>query len=960
MTERFQNLLNHFEQIPIDLLRARTLKDKLLYLLGRISENDGQSSQSMGVTLAKKRSNVSIMQTDYDSDSTDMSTPRATNEQDLPGYSGASRPPRPKRRKLYDPTLLYMINDKNDVTNTDGNKPEQLKSTPSKPSGSLQDPTSTKKRIPGETLSETLLSYMSPGRIAQQINNGFGEEVISLDQLPDKMVNIMTTFEDMVDLRINENDNSSSCGSKAVSDAEFDNNRQLETPLPTDPANGCRYDLRSNRKSTSNLASAESKRKRNSKIQILSDEQINPPGSGSEIVIVSDEEPVSTTSQSQQVQQTQFQAVGMTVLYNGVPFIPVYDPESNSVKLTPISQDRSNFVNEPIHPCTTSIPNQIIGNVIDSSGYMIATDQSNNQFINFVDNSAIIGSNILSNRFITETTSNQMDATNNSAENRMIVVVTDDVNKEGTQPIQVNQQSTCEIPKEVLKEQSHETNANQMKDKPNPMAQFKVISGQKVVTPKQLIRPNIPSSSRSLSTPRDKIKKVLDFNTPNRFRLDEIMEGKNETGLNTSRFFSETPHNRTITSSVSRSAPPKVDSAVQSRRASIEKSLESNDAFVPAEENTVISVEGETPKVRKNNRRSCVRTISTHKEINAEENEKRLNRVAVTKKKICADDVDSNESEKNDEINAAEEWNRQKEARNLPIDQIVREQNSKKEENKMPTGRKRSRRSKKKPPPKKNTNPAKAVIEKLTKSFDVSLNSSLDISMNSTIQNEAKMLEENLKSAKKLTPIKQTIHKSAKKKTPIGKKLQIKLPTKSPKYKALKKIKSAKNLVTEKTNNDNAKADNVTNNAVLKTEIDTKSATMANKMEIEPQSNDQAQIYVSENTTDDLEVAQNLISMQEVILLQESEKKKAQKPSTPEVQSDSVSMSASQPVVEVAVCKTMSQPLPVEKISSTLLKNIAQPNLSLSALLETPYKDNGLAFPRTPGLNSILPQLTTP
>lgn len=132
-------------------------------------------------------------------------------------------------------------------------------------------------------------------------------------------------------------------------------------------------------------------------------------------------------------------------------------------------------------------------------------------------------------------------------------------------------------------------------------AQLKQISIQKVVTPKQLIKSNIRSNSRSLSTPRNENPhvRVLDINcSPNRLRLSEINVNKNESISNTSRFFNETPHNRSIASSLPSSAPPKVDSSFQSRRISIEKSIESStaDVFVPIDENTRISGDSETPK----------------------------------------------------------------------------------------------------------------------------------------------------------------------------------------------------------------------------------------------------------------------------------------------------------------------------------------------------------------------------
>lgn len=968
VSEFFDAELARYDQIPYELLRVQSLKDKIQYVC-RMARSDRSNqptqSQSVNATVTRKRPNTCVIQSDYESDSTTMSSPQATNENDLPGYDGSSRPPS-KRRKLFDPNLI--INDGG--TSFDGIKSENQKMSPVKSTPSFQDPTSSKYlqmstskgAIPGKELSEMFMAHGLPPLIAENINSALGDGNISLAQLSGKIDDICETFtfEPMINDLHADFTNSSYDTSKGLSETEYEtarveDNRELNTPLPNEPS---RYNLRSTGKSRSAQlnTSVESKRKKNSKVQILSDEQINPLECA---IVLSDTEepvePVSTTSQTQ--------------------YFMLVDPASGTWKYTPMMTDKYSHTDEQTQSYAFGLQNQII----TPFGGVINAEQSNGQIINILDNNGIFNANILGpNQIVTESASNQGDSTIYVSEfrDRVIMVDKDEVNKEGAQSMEIDQQqSGPEGTKETLKKQPEQTTNDQTKEKPNPLAQFKIISGQKVVTPKQSIKPNIPSSSRSLSTPRDKIKKVLDFNTPSRFRLTELVENKNESFSNTSRFFSETPQNRSITSSLPSSAPPKVNSVFQSHKVSIEKGVESTtDVFVPSDENTVVSVEGETPKVRKNNRRSCVRTISAHKEINPEENEKRLKRVASAKKKICPEDGDSNGSEADNKKeepkvpqskeSAMEEWNRIQLVKKNPglFDQYLREESSKKEENQLSTGRKkRQRRTKKKPAAKsaaKSTAKpaAKIVVDESTKAVDISVNSSFDVSMNSTMTDlAARMLEENLKSAKKATPIKQDVPKSAKKKTPMGK-LQIKLPPmNSPKNKALKRLKSSKSLAPAQT------AENVVSSALPEKPVEIEiraeiSEPKVSEKQLESQASDQAPIVVSENTTDDLEVAQNLISLQEVILQKENEKKKALQPQQPEVQNDSVSMSQ----FEVPLCKTISEPMTVDRTKSSLLKSVTKSNLSMSALLETPFKDNSQMFPKTPGFNTIMPQLTTP
>lgn len=78
------------------------------------------------------------------------------------------------------------------------------------------------------------------------------------------------------------------------------------------------------------------------------------------------------------------------------------------------------------------------------------------------------------------------------------------------------------------------------KDEMNLVARLNQNSSQKVVTPKQLIKSNIPNSSKQPSTPHNKNPhvRVLDFDcTPNRFRLSEIDENKTDSIDVLSHFF---------------------------------------------------------------------------------------------------------------------------------------------------------------------------------------------------------------------------------------------------------------------------------------------------------------------------------------------------------------------------------------------------------------------------------------
>lgn len=586
-----------------------------------------------------------------------------------------------------------------------------------------------------------------------------------------------------------------------------------------------------------------------------------------------------------------------------------YDPKSQPIFL-------------PLQlPNSTTIP------IVDQQELNLFTHQSANQILSII---------------LADPNQQGLVDTMNDQNLRFICVNKSEVNMEGSQPMQILA-SQPDTAKGSEKKQEETALNEKPKENADILTQFEQME-QKPSTPNQMIKSSIPSTSRSLSTPRHGRQhvRVLDFNnTPNRFQLAGILEGKHELSSNTPKFPDGTPHNRSIASSLPSSAPPKINSVLPNEKKAEGKFIEA-EAFI--DENTNISGDGETPKVRKRNRKSVVRTISAHKQTNQVENDKRLKRVAVTKKKISTEDGDSNGSQSNNQPaeaksteDALAEWLKIRSASNNQqlFEQNLREQNSKKQESEIPTGRKRrSRRGAKKPAPKKKQAAKKAANESI-KSVDLSMNSTLDLdSQNCTVTNlEAQLLEENLRSAKKVTPVKQIIHKSAKKKTPLGK-LQIKLMP-SPKNK-LKKLKSAKKEASSQASSEAKEQNNATSTSAMNNTVEVTSAEVKSCADVK------STTPVTEKSKDDLEVAQNLISMQEVILKQANER--------------SNQTAGAAPTLQLSAIKCVV----VERNDIELLR-AQNPALSMSALLETPFKGDLNMFPRTPGFNALLPpNLATP
>lgn len=992
MTEVIDEELNKHEpmSVPYELQQLKTSDEKTIYICQKYrmfrKNATSESSQDLGQiqststgAVSRKRPNISR----NSRNSSDSDLMEQSSEHSMQQNSSSYSRPAKRRRVIDDPDLIIVRKSESKMSEKPCKTPLKvyLTSHHKGPTSSNTLQMSSSTLFTGEQLGESVINANVLMNITQQINELPNVEE-RLGKAGDIAGNVVTN-QDLLDTLVNNCIDdimptfSSSGDSRAYSEEDCEivpneDDRELNTPNPKESLFKSRYDLRSNRKSILG-ASAEAKQ-RSERPQILSDQRVDilPPGVLSQCrsepieLSDSDTEAVTTTSQPHYQQQP---------IYFQIPqqqtgsYIQI-DPTSGKLLLISNGQSQPLALSLAQYQTATSTVgfpmDAIATNVIDDSQFTVNEGP----------------------QLLTMVAPNQNCSTiSDDKHNRFIVINSDDVITEGNQTVQtieIEQQTLSADLMAAATNQSQNASEDQVesqqieKDKTDPVtAQLKQISSQKVVTPKQLIKSNIPSSSRSLSTPRNKNPhvRVLDFNcTPNRFRLSEISENKNES--NTSRFFNETPHNRSIVSSLPSSAPPKVDSTIQRRQISIEKSIESSaaDAFVPSDENTRISADGETPKVRKSNRRSCVRSISSHKENHPDE--ERSKRVAATKKKICPDDGDSNASDKKSDSkeaipisneDAMAEWQKLRNASKNPgvFEQHLREQNSKKQASEHSTVRKkRPSRSKKKPAAtaaarKKQID--KIVPDDANKPENTSLNSTIDPDLlNSTELNlEARLLEENLKSAKKATPVKQTVHKSAKKKTP-NRKLQIKLMP-SPKNKALKRLRSAKNLAAANAKDKSATSVSCSisldklNEPKVTAESTQPASEVANQLPAEAVEKS-ADLHIDKA----MEASEILIGMPEIIKQQEIERRKSQ---NQDIQHVAISMSQ-QPAEAAAepAKNAASEPAPIDNCKSTaaLLQNMNQPNLSMSSLLETPFKDYGVAFPRTPNLSNILSQMNTP
>lgn len=952
MNEFFEKELNRHEVLPDELARVRSLKDMVQYLCRTFQTSINQPSQSQAENNvpSRKRGNAE-MQTDSDSDSTGSScvSTHATSVQDLPGTRAC---PAKRPKMSFDGLIIGRKNDLclENVAAIDRVTP--FKTNPQDPTSSKYLPASASKAI--GLLTESMMSSDFPKMLAENINNEFDHN-ISVHQLPEKMPQLVRNLEfslnfddlvgdicqDQIGLSLNSSSSVSGMPSGPEDDTiELATNRQLDTPIPSESSGMPRYSLRSQRKSMASsntpteLNRIPSNKDAKGKAQITHEIILKPssqPQRDEPILIDSDSEgAVTTTSQMQQPTTNQ-----LYLFLNS---------DQNPYIIYPALAGQSNFLDTyTIQPSTSTIPIKMAHTVNQNDQYSqyFTSPRDQKKIDDLIDPNAT-----QSNQIAVLTSPNQ-----DNNRNRLIEMNPSDIDNEG--------QIKSEVSNDPAQQQEEIKNNEQTNSISNSLIQLQhTTSDQKVMTPEKMIKTSISCSSKSLSEPRNKIPvcRVLDLdNTPKKFipQLSGIAELVNLS----SKFSSNTPQNRSIISSTPRSAPPKINSVMRSEKVPGQKIVESTstDAFNPIDENTALSAGSDTPRVRKTDRNSCKRTISTHKEINPEENQKRLKRVAKTKKKICQEDGDSNEAQSSVKIeeipptkeDALVEWERIRLARLNPeqFEKNLREQNSRNQETKVPAGRKKnSRRTKKKPAPKTKQS-LKNSLNESNKSVDMSINSSIDESMlNSTETNlEAQMLEANLKSAKKVTPIKQMpAPKSAKKKTH---KVQIKLMP-SPKNK-LKRQKNAKKepstLISYPANEKEEKLEgNLTEKPI----------------ESEPQTVTESEtklaMLTTENTNDDLEVAQNLITMQEVIL--EQARKHTM---NPEIQIDSVSMSEKEK--EVPPTKVTDEPMKLDGKNVEVLKNLNPPNLNISELLETPYKqDNSWTIPKTPCPDALPPNLQTP
>lgn len=900
--------------------------------------------------------------------------PTATVEQDLPGNR-----PSEKRRKLHDVRLLFSSRGAEPTKSTmtfDNVK------TPAKSSMCL--PTSVTK-TPGidELFTNSMLNRDFQDIVAESINNAINGNGSLSGQLENVLPAILAeteqnpTYDEIVseaiqfqnqnyfgfdgldsNSRISTSTPSKSSGAEDVVD-DLATDRPLNTPEPMNES--IKQRLRPRKNNTSAHTNETKRISKAKEIHVLSNETIvGPPEPVVEnlndvIVVNSDSEETVTTTSMQPLQLAQ------------PTYFLKYNPSEQNFELeiptqsTGEMQSLQNNLNIPI--------------VFDPATYQMQT------FI--VDSQTLLNSNeFQANQFLINPALGSLQLESVDESRKRVIVIDNEVDADNNNQQIVYTEEQLTITQAIPPEEEEEEEVTQNVEK--NLAQTKQIKAEtKIGTPTEQIKPNrIPSSSRSLSTPRRRNPhvRVLDFTTPARFPLAEISEAKNESSVfNASKLFTITPQNQTITSSIPSSAPAKMSACVDRTKAKITKKIEpiaeessSADSAIPFgqenDEDTVISVGSDTPKVRKKLRSSCVRTLSSNKVINAMENEKRFKRVAKTKKKICEGSDNSNDGQKAEEpINVKkddepkdplEEWKRLREISKNPMyfEQNLRENESKKQAiitAEAPNRRKRrpqrkaaAKKQTKKKPVKKSVGKStdKPIEQQSTeqlnescKSTDISLNSSLDTTLNSTqLRLEAKLLEDNLASAKKATPTKPTPPQIKKKKTPA--KVHIKFMP-SPKVKLnakLKKTPLKKQTIKAETKNEAPKqcAD-----AVKTEEIEVEN--MKDQPAVAVTSTDSA--LSNKSTQEDLEAATELLNMKTIILQQEkdkilSESVKKQDPS------DSVIPSTSK----------------ITEVLSTDIRSHSKDSDVSS--LETPFKnESGLPlFPRTPGITDILHSMATP
>lgn len=976
-----------------DLSQLRTLKEKVQFLCQchPVQQPAPKETKNRQKLLKRRRPSSTA-----GSDEGDSSSPHATQIKDLPGFCPSTAP---KRQKLLDKDLNIAIRpdvepqspsfstseEENAAAavalqsvqpNTDTARPSTSYAmsakkrefdalTPSRLSTSFKQTSSmtADPTVPFEIFSETILdnqefqnllvTNINTSGIIERAQFNEGNDGALEQQLDQAMENIIMTteanpiFEDIVREAVenqfwatDEGQMSSSTPNKSSEHETV--NDEVIVPKPLEQqCESIKQRLRPRKTPAIDVtASTMKKKKAANKVEVLSDVRTFPNAQSHELI----------QTQEFRIQEQQQQQ-------------PLY----------------YYYVDHTGTPCLISA-----SNVFECDQTPATAANGNMNFPILLDGTVCIPSIISSST----TTSLDPGTILNTTDPQNAIVVND--NSQSQSP-SAEPSSSCLEVNRIIVVDGDEVNAESMK---GPQSTATTEQLPKANTPKQPIQSNVPCSSKSLTTPRHKIShvRVLDFTTPARSKLVDPATATYTGGLdvlNSSRMATnETPHNRTIISTIPNSAPPKIDSTKSEHvpppllhtetSSSMDTVINVNDAS----EDTVISVGSETPKVRKRHRKSCVRTLSSHKEVNAEMAAKRLKRLEKTKKKIDPEEDGSNDAGATGQTNAFKaiseektkeaetpastvesamrEWELTLAARKNPalFEQLLREKNSKLQAEKDTVNADKRRTTRNARARKKATATTSTIVQNeetiaatnetttaangTIAAANEMLNSSTESvcnGSNTSLHAHAQMLENNLKSAKKVSPGKKAAVTKTKPKR-IKKEIYIKLPE-SPKVKALKRQKSSTKL-RPSTSEVSSTTEQQTECSQPIQEVVTVPAPSASP---NPKSDGTAIARV--NTSDDLEAAQDLLQLNETI--RQNEKQLSARKVTP-TQNDCTST-----VTRVTLSDTIVR---IPLTNAEFHQRSA--NISLSALLETPMKLDALTmFPQTPGFQ-MPPQLVTP
>lgn len=993
--EREQKRFDH----PLELHR---LKQKAEYACRRSPES---STLASSATIPNSRALKRTCSQYTSSDSSEESSPEATNIQNLPGNRQ-----NPKRRK-FDPNLILSQGNKVVANEPNADQLKTIIITPDKAqmptcSKYLQESASKSKPFNGKLLADLIEDTDFHVTIAESINNtmtGIGNTSLA-QQIDESLPNLLTEYEQssaydeivrqaMFSHFGDECYESLSTPSKESSgdNAADDVDCTMNTPVPIE---SIRSRLRPRKDDSINVNDAAAQLQVNANandIEILSDECIRPASMANcqqlpvvdpnVIIVKSDSEETVTTTSTQQMQlQLKYDAASQSFLLVQV------DPQTllNNAHL-PALIDSQPFTLSASTFCVDE-NGALVANTINTMN----TDMSFGAGTYDGNRIIIVDSNEVANAGIV--TTNAVQAEPPPAEFQPQLQPPSQLQSQ-SQPSSQLQSQQSQLP-DIS---TPSTEPIQITDPPTIsnselfLQSLPVVSEPKPSTPTQQIKPNVPLSARSLSTPRHKIShvRVLDFTTPARARLSQIVENINESfGLNSSRAMIQTPHNQSIVSLLPSSAPPKLAFSTEdlaanpSMDAIHEESSSSENPFSRDTENdTIVSANSETPKVRKLLRpRTSGRKLAAPKDADVDDDPtKPPKRTAKTKKdKSITDTNDSAEQimeepkpiESMQTIEDAKaEWERQKASRGMGagFEQLLREENSRKQELvKVGSRSKRVKRTKK-----TSTKATKRKAKRTVKA-EV-LNSTADTSLNSTACSDqlnstlalAKMLEDNLRSAKKQTPAKETrLKRSTKKKTPCGK-FKI-MP--SPKVKSASKSKSAKKQPpTKQPNATQIGADR--GDAIQTVASAPVAQAMTKPTEAVPSTStaftvpaiDVESSNSNVTTKVDLEGAQNLLSMRDVWRTVPDQMDTTNAKPAESVSSSSTIPSASKPI-ELATQPSCSA-IFTDKSVHTLnpAQRMAAMNINTMNMWNTPFKvDMDALMPKTPCINTMMSQLITP